>query len=275
MNKLDELIRNLIDSGVAFGKNLLAAILIYFIGRYIIKFINKLVKTALEKRDIDPAIKSFVSSLVNIALTVMLLIAAISALGVETTSFAALIASAGVAIGMALSGNLQNFAGGLMILLFKPYRVGDYIESNGQQGIVKEIQIFHTIILTVDNKMIFLPNSSTSSSTLVNYSKEEFRRVDLVFGVEYGVDFEKVRETIARVYGADSRVLNEAGHELFIGLGELAASSVNITVRAWVKSADYWPVLFNMNEKVYKTLPQEGLHFPFPQVDVHMVDAKG
>ena len=258
MNKLDELIRNLIDSGVAFGKNLLAAILIYFIGRYIIKFINKLVKTALEKRDIDPAIKSFVSSLVNIALTVMLLIAAISALGVETTSFAALIASAGVAIGMALSGNLQNFAGGLMILLFKPYRVGDYIESNGHQGIVKEIQIFHTIILTVDNKMIFLPNSSTSSSTLVNYSKEEFR----------GVDFEKVRETIARVYGADSRVLNDAGHELFIGLGELAASSVNITVRAWVKSADYWGVYFDMQKNIYKTFNEEGINFPFPQITV-------
>ncbi len=268
MNKLDELIRNLIDSGVAFGKNLLAAILIYFIGRYIIKFINKLVKTALEKRDIDPAIKSFVSSLVNIALTVMLLIAAISALGVETTSFAALIASAGVAIGMALSGNLQNFAGGLMILLFKPYRVGDYIESNGHQGIVKEIQIFHTIILTVDNKMIFLPNSSTSSSTLVNYSKEELRRVDLVFGVEYGVDFEKVRETIARVYGADSRVLNDAGHELFIGLGELAASSVNITVRAWVKSADYWGVYFDMQKNIYKTFNEEGIGFPFPQITV-------
>jgi small conductance mechanosensitive channel len=198
----------------------------------------------------------------------MLLIAAISVLGVETTSFAALIASAGFAIGMALSGNLQNFAGGLMILLFKPYRVGDYIESNGQQGIVKEIQIFHTIILTVDNKMIFLPNSSTSSSTLVNYSKEEFRRVDLVFGVEYGVDFEKVRETIARVYGADSRVLNDAGHELFIGLGELAASSVNITVRAWVKSADYWGVYFDMQKNIYKTFNEEGIGFPFPQITV-------
>lgn len=267
MDKLNVLIENLINSGVAFGKNLIAALLIYFIGRYIVKGVTALVSKALDKnQSLDPAIKSFVRSLVNITLTVMLLIAAISALGVETTSFAALIASAGVAIGMALSGNLQNFAGGLMILLFKPYRVGDYIETSGLQGTVREIQIFHTVLLTVDNKTIIIPNSNISNNTLTNFSKQEMRRVDLVFGVEYGVDYEKVKEVIERVYSSDSRVLKDPS--LFIGLNELAASSVNVVVRAWVKSGDYWGVYFDMQKEIYKTFNAEGINFPFPQITV-------
>ena len=260
----------LIGYGTTFGKNLIAAILIFFVGRYVIKLITNLVKKLLDKREtLDPSVKTFVESLVNVTLTVMLLIAAISALGVETTSFAALIASAGVAIGMALSGNLQNFAGGLMILLFKPYKVGDYIEIGGYQGTVKELQMFHTIILTVDNKTIFLPNSSVSSSSLTNYSRQETRMVKLTFGVEYGADFDKVKEVIERVYNADARVLKEPNMSIY--LSELAASSVNIEVRAWVKSSDYWGVYFDMQKEIYRTFNAEGINFPFPQITVYQL----
>ena len=197
----------------------------------------------------------------------VLAFAIISKLGGETTSFAALLASAGVAIGMALSGNLSNFAGGLIILVFKPFKVGDYIEGQNANGTVREIQIFHTILTTVDNKVIYVPNGALSSNAITNYSKQETRRAEWVFGVEYGEDVQRVRTVLQRIIYADKRFLDTPAP--IIVLGSLSASSVDITVRVWVKTADYWNVLYDINEIVYTTFNKEGIGFPFPQLTVH------
>lgn len=267
MDKIETLISQLMTSGVDLGKRLLAAVVIYFIGRYAIKLIKRLMKSVMDRKSFDPAVKTFFESLVSISLTILLLIAVIGTLGIETTSFAALLASAGVAVGMALSGNLQNFAGGLMVLLFKPYKIGDVIETNGKIGSVKEIQIFNTILVTPDNRTIFIPNGSIISGVLENYSHQEIRRVDWSFGVEYGTDYAKVKECVIRTLSADARILKDPA--IFVALGELADSSVNVTVRAWVKSADYWDVFFDINQVIYETFNKEGIEFPFPQLTVH------
>lgn len=185
----------------------------------------------------------------------------------ETTSFAALLASAGVAVGMALSGNLSNFAGGLIILIFKPFKVGDYIDGPGVSGTIKEIQIFHTILSTLDNRMIYVPNGSLSGNAVTNYSKQDKRRVEWVFGVEYGEDVKRVRAVLQRIINADSRILDTPAP--LIVLGSLSASSIDITVRVWVKSVDYWNVLYDINEIVYTTFNEEGIGFPFPQLTLH------
>ncbi|EJX01635.1 small-conductance mechanosensitive channel [gut metagenome] len=265
--KLELVITRLIDFAISAGKDILIAILIYVIGSFIIRQISGLVSKLLEKRNIEVSVQTFLKSLLSILLNMILAFAIISKLGVETTSFAALLASAGVAIGMALSGNLSNFAGGLIILVFKPFRVGDYIDGPGASGTVKEIQIFHTILSTVDNRVIFVPNGLLSSNVVTNYSKQDKRRVDWVFGVEYGEDVDKVRAVLLRLIEADQRILKDPAP--FVVLGNLNASSVDITVRVWVNSADYWSVLFDMNETVYKTFNAEGIGFPFPQLTVH------
>ena len=221
----------------------------------------------LERRRVEPTIQSFLKSFTNILLTILLVITVISALGVNTTSFAALLASAGVAIGMALSGNLQNLAGGIILLLFKPYKIGDYIEAQGVNGVVQEIQIFHTIILTVDNKQIYIPNGALSSGSITNYSAKELRRVDWTVGVEYGTDVEKVRAALMKLIDADNRILKDPAP--FIALRELASSSVDFTVRGWVKGADYWGVFFDMNKQIYEEFNRQGISFPFPQIQVH------
>jgi small conductance mechanosensitive channel len=225
------------------------------------------VSKLLMKRHIDAGIQSFVKSLVNILLTILLIIAVIGKLGVETTSFAALLASAGVAVGMALSGNLQNFAGGLIVLLFRPFKVGDWIESQGVSGTVREIQIFHTILTTADNKVIYIPNGALSSGTVTNYSREDTRRVDWVIGVEYGENYDKVESTVRRILATDSRILNAPAP--FVALHALDASCVNIVIRVWVKSSDYWGVYFDMNKTIYTVFNEEGIGFPFPQLTVH------
>lgn len=267
MEQFNQLWENLITSGISLGKSIIAALVIYFVGRYVVKLINKVVKKMMEKRKLDPAVESFLGSLVNITLTILLIIAVISALGIETTSFAALLASAGVAVGMALSGNLQNFAGGLMILLFKPYKIGDVVETQGKTGLVKEIQIFHTILTTADNKTIFIPNGSISSGVLTNYSDQDLRRVDWSIGIEYGEDYEKTKAAIEELLNADKRVLKTP--EYFIALEQLADSKVNIAIRAWVKSVNYWNVFFDFNKTVYSEFNKKGIGFPFPQITVH------
>ena len=229
--------------------------------------LNRFVGRLMDRRKVDISIKTFVKSLVNILLTILLIISVVGALGVETTSFAALLASAGVAVGMALFGNLQNFAGGLIILVFKPFKVGDYIDGQGASGTVKEIQIFHTILFTVDNRIIYVPNGSLSSNAITNYSKQETRRAEWVFGVEYGEDYERVKAVLERIIAADERILQTPAP--FIGLGSLSASSVDIKVRVWTKTADYWDVMFDMNRIVYATFNKEGIGFPFPQLTVH------
>ena len=226
-----------------------------------------MVARLLAKRHVDASIQSFVKSLVNILLTILLIIAVIGKLGVETTSFAALLASAGVAIGMALSGNLQNFAGGLIVLLLRPYKVGDLIESQGITGTVREIQLFHTILTTGDNKIIYIPNGALSSGTVTNYSREATRRVEWIIGVEYGENFDKVEETTRRIIAEDKRILSDPAP--FVALHALDASSVNVIIRAWVKSEDYWGVYFDMNKTIYSVFNKEGIGFPFPQLTVH------
>lgn len=266
-SKLQILMQQLIDWGVGAGGRIIGAVIIFVVGRFLISFIKKVVSQLLMKRHIDAGIQTFVKSLVNILLTVLLIIAVIGKLGVETTSFAALLASAGVAIGMALSGNLQNFAGGLIVLLFRPFKVGDFIESQGVSGTVREIQIFHTILTTADNKVIYIPNGALSSGTVTNYSREDTRRVDWVIGVEYGENYNKVESTVRRILAADSRILNTP--EPFVALHALDASSVNIVIRVWVNSGDYWGVYFDMNKTIYTVFNEEGIGFPFPQLTVH------
>lgn len=264
---VEQLLSKLLDWGIEVGKDLLGAIIIYVVGRFIIKQVGRLLARILEKRKLEISVQTFLRSLVSILLNLILAFAIVSRLGVETTSFAALLASAGVAIGMALSGNLSNFAGGLIILVFKPFKVGDYIEGQNANGTVREIQIFHTILTTVDNKVIYVPNGALSSNAITNYSKQETRRAEWVFGVEYGEDFEKVKAVLQRIIDADPRILKDPAP--MIALGALSASSVDIKVRAWAKTADYWDVYFDMNKIVYDTFNKEGIGFPFPQLTVH------
>ena len=264
---LEKVIQQIITFSVDAGKSILLAAVIFIAGRFLISVINRLVVQMMERRKIDATIQSFLRSFINILLTILLLISVVSALGVNTTSFAALLASAGVAIGMALSGNLQNLAGGLIILLFKPYKVGDYIDAQGVSGTVKEIQIFHTVLTTPDNKIIYVPNGSLSSGSVTNYSISALRRVDWTIGVEYGTEIEKVRQTALDLIKKDSRILTDPAP--FIALSALADSSVNITIRVWTKNEDYWGVFFDMNQNIYEVFNKEGIAFPFPQVTVH------
>ena len=264
--KLEQALEKLVDFGMDAGKDILIAILIYVIGRFIIKQISALVARILEKRKIETSVQTFLKSLIKILLNMILAFAIIGKLGVEPTSFAALLASAGVAVGMALSGNLSNFAGGLIILIFKPFKVGDYIDGPGVSGTIKEIQIFHTILSTLDNRMIYVPNGSLSGNAVTNYSKQD-KRVEWVFGVEYGEDVKRVRAVLQRIINADSRILDTPAP--LIVLGSLSASSIDITVRVWVKSVDYWNVLYDINEIVYTTFNEEGIGFPFPQLTLH------
>ena len=265
---VNEFIAKALNSCIDLGGRILAALIIFIIGKLIVNWINRLFAKMLEKRKVDASIQSFLKSIVNITLLVLLFLAVIGKLGIELTSFAALLASAGVAIGMALSGNLSNFAGGVIILVFRPYKVGDYIEaSTGASGTVTDIQIFHTVLTTPDNRVVFAPNGAMSGAVVTNYSRKDTRRVDFSFGVEYGTDFELAKSTIMEVISKDSRILKDPAP--FIELGALAESSVNITVRVWVNAADYWGVNFDMNKNVYATFNEKGISFPFPQLTVH------
>ncbi len=262
---LDYIIHGLIS----FGLKLLAALAIYIIGAWIIRKCKRLVMRIFERRKTEKSLASFVINLISITLTVILIVIAISTLGINTTSIAALLASGGVAIGLALSGTLQNFAGGIMILTFKPFKSGDYIEAQGYSGTVDSIDIFNTKLTTPDNKMIMIPNGTLSNGTINNYSKQQFRRVDWILGVEYGTDFEKAKGIIENIISAekDTRILSKPSAP-FIGIESLSASSVDIIVKAWVKTSDYWDVFYDYNARFYTELPQNGINFPFPQMDV-------
>ena len=266
--QINEVISKLIDGGIDLGGRILAALIIFFIGKYLINWANKLFAKMLQNRNVDASIQSFLRSIVNITLLVMLFLAVIGKLGIELTSFAALLASVGVAVGMALSGNLSNFAGGVIILVFRPYKVGDYIEaSTGASGKVTDIQIFHTVLTTSDNKVVFVPNGSMSNAVVTNYNRKETRRLQFTFGVEYGTDFEFAKSVLLEIINKDSRILKDPAP--FIAVSELADSSVNIIVRVWVNSDDYWNVNFDMNKNVYATFNEKGISFPFPQLTIH------
>lgn len=261
MNQMTELV-------VTYGPKLLGALIVWIIGSMIVKWMSKSFSKLLEKRGTDASLKPFLTSMVNVLLKTLLIISVLGMLGVQMTSFIAILGAAGLAIGMALSGTLQNFAGGVVILLFKPFKVGDYLEAQGHSGTVKEIQIFNTILLELDNKTVIIPNGPLSTGSMINYSTEPIRRVDNSFGIAYGDDVEKARKILFKLYKEDQRILTEPAS--FVGLSELADSSVNLTSRVWVKSEDYWDVFFDLNEKTYNAFNNEGINIPFPQLDVHM-----
>ena len=261
---IDMAIRGILDAVVRIA----LAITLFYIGRWIVRRMGSFLSRMFVRRKVDPSLATFLLSMVRVALMFILFIIVISFLGIDTTSFIALFASAGLAVGMALSGTLQNFAGGVLVLLLKPYRVGDYIEAQGQAGTVRAITLFTTLLATPDNKIILLPNGGMSTGIINNYSRETLRRVDWTFGIGYGDDYDRAKSVLSSLLEADPRVLKTP--EYFIALASLGDSSVNITVRAWTKTEDYWGVFFDMNEKVYKTFPSAGLNIPFPQMDVHL-----
>lgn len=258
----------LTTNGLSFCVSLLGALAFLFIGFWVSKLIVKALHKMMVRKNSDPGLISFVSSLANIALKIMIIISVMGMVGIQMTSFIAVLGAAGIAVGMALQGTLSNFASGVMILIFKPYKVDDYIEANGVAGVVKEIQIFNTIITTVDNKTIIVPNGSLATNTLTNYSKQPIRRVDWTVGVSYGTDFNVAKESIMRILNADSRVLKDP--EIFVSITSLSDSSVDIVVRVWVNSPDYWDVYFDFYNTVYAKFNEEGISFPFPQMDVHI-----
>lgn len=264
----EEIIDQMTAMAVLYGPKLIGAILVWIIGGLVISVLNRVVKGALTKAGTDPSLMPFLTGIVNGLLRVMLVITVLGMLGIEMTSFIAILGAAGLAVGLAMSGTLQNFAGGVMILLFKPFKVGDVIEAQGYTGSVSQIQIFNTILKTPDNKTIIIPNGGLSTSSMVNYSTEPKRRVDWTIGVGYGDDLDKARAVIKRLCDEDARILKDP--EVVIAVSALADSSVNFAVRAWVNAPDYWGVYFEMNEKVYKTFGAEGLNIPFPQMDVHI-----
>lgn len=266
---LQQFLDSFIHGALNVSFRILIAILVFYIGRWLIKRLHNIATSILTRRHVDLSLRTFLMSLLNITMMLLLLFVIVNILGITTTSFVALFASAGVAIGMALSGTLQNFAGGVMILLFKPYKVGDFIEAQGQSGTVKEIQIFSTLLTTADNKVIIVPNGGLSTGIINNYSKEQYRRVDWSFGIAYGDSYDKAKKIIHELLAEDTRVNKEPAP--FIALGSLGDSSVNLTVRAWVNASDYWNVFFDMNEKVYKSFHREGINIPFPQMDVHVI----
>lgn len=257
-----------IDIIMTWGPKVIAAIVTLLIGLWIIGIITRGIAKTMQKRDVDPSLRPFLKSLISTVLKVMLFISVIGMVGIEATSFVAVLGAAGLAVGLALQGTLQNFAGGVIILLIKPFKVGDWIDTPNHSGTVHAIQIFHTILKTPDNKTIIIPNGPLANSSLTNYSTEPRRRLDLTVGVGYGDSTEKTRETLMELINADERILKDP--EPFIVVAELADSSVNFTVRLWVEAGDYWPLKFDMNERIYNKFNEVGLNIPFPQMDVHV-----
>lgn len=268
----DVLLKELGSDALQFGLKVLAALAIYFIGAWVIKRIKKLLGNIFERRKTDKAIASFTMSLVSISLTILLIILTVGTLGVNTTSLAAILAAGGMAIGMALSGTVQNFAGGIMLLVFKPFKAGDFIEAQGFSGTVSEVNIVSTKLTTTDNRVIVLPNGSLSSGTINNISQNPIRRLEWKIGVEYGSNIDQARKVILGILNADARVLHgkDAPDEPNVKLSGLLDSSVEIQARCWVRTNDYWDLLWEINELIYKELPKNGIDFPFPQLDVHL-----
>lgn len=273
---VDVLIGDLIDSAVSFGLKVLAAILIYIVGAWLIKKIKRMVGRIFEKKNSEPAIVSFTQSILSIALTILLVIITIGALGIDTTSLAALLAGGGMAIGMAMNGTVQNFAGGIMILVFKPFRSGDYIQVQGLEGTVSEVNIVSTKLTTVDNKCIIIPNGTLSNGTINNFSHNNIRRVDWNIDVEYGSDSELVKKTLMSLIDTDERVLrinSGAPANPFVALSKFNDSSIQFVMRAWVKTEDYWDVCFETNEKIYNELPEKGINFPYQKLDINIMNS--
>lgn len=267
----DQILEMLQTQGVEFGINLVTAIVIFYVGKLAVSIVMRGLHRVMRAREVDKTLETFVGNLVRMALLVFVVIAAISALGIQTASFIAVLGAAGLAVGLALQGSLSNFASGVLIVLFRPYKVGDFIEAAGVSGTVIAVEILTTVFKTGDNKQIIVPNSQIMGDTITNYSANDMRRVDLVIGVSYDDDLDKVRATLEELIAADERILDEPAHK--IAVSELGDSSVNFVVRPWVKTEDYWNVVFDLTEAIKKRFDKEGISFPFPQQDVHLYQA--
>lgn len=264
-----QLVNDMISQALWIGLKILLAIAIYIVGKWITNWIIRLLNRAFERRNVDASLRNFLRSMIKVVMMILVILAAIQTLGINTTSFLAIFASAGLAVGMALSGTLQNFAGGVILLLLRPYRIGDYITAQGQSGTVKNIGLFSTQLSTPDNRIIYVPNSAISTSIVDNYSQPTTRRVDWNISISYGDDVDVARKAILAMLSADKRVLTEPAEPMVV-VAELANSAVILKARAWCANDDYWGLFWDINEKIYKQLPAEGIHFPFPQMDVHI-----
>lgn len=268
-----DLMTELINNLISLGLKILAALVIYLIGAWAIRKVKAIVGRIFERKKTDVAAASFIQSIISIVLTITLIIISIGAVGIDTTSIAALLAGGGMAIGMALNGTVQNFAGGIMLIAFKPFKAGDYIQAQGFEGTVKEVNIVSTKLTTPDNRTIIIPNGALSNGTVNNFSQNQLRRLDWTVSVEYGASVEETKNVLMDMLKRDVRILdttNGAPADPFVALSALSDSSVNFIMRAWVRSSDYWDVNYQMNEKIYEELPKNGIQFPFPQMDVHV-----
>lgn len=255
-------------NGLELGKNIVLALVIFYVGRFVVRTLDKLLRKAMQKQNIDKTLETFVGNLISSVLMIFVIIAAISQIGVQTTSLIALIGAAGLAVGLALQGSLSNFASGVLIVLFRPYKVDDFIEGAGIAGVVEEVQILTTVLRTGDNKRVIVPNSQIMDSVITNYSANDRRRIDMIVGVSYSDDLDKVRKTLEDIVAADTRVLKDPA--CTIAVAELADSSVNFVFRPWVETADYWGVKFDLTEAIKKRFDEAGISIPFPQQDVHL-----
>lgn len=268
-----ELVEEMVTSFIKFGIKVLVALVIYLVGAWLIRKFKHLIAKAFTRRGTDATLTSFIQSLVTAVLWILLIMVMIGTLGINTTSLAALLAAGGMAIGMAMSGTVQNFAGGIMLLAFKPFKAGDYIEAQGYAGTVKEINIVSTKITTMDNKLVILPNGALSNGTINNYSANPVRRIDRTVDVAYGCDAAAVREKLQRIIGAQEKILDGStpgAQDSTVVLSSLKDSSVEFLIRIWVKSSDYFEVSYWLNEAVYTELPEQDISFPFPQLDIHL-----
>jgi len=265
---MENVLNFLSTRGVDIGLNILLAIVIFLVGRWVAGLLKKTTKKVLERQKVDATLVGFVTNLTYVILLIFVILAALNRLGFETTSFVAILAAAGFAVGLALQGGLANFAAGVLMLIFRPFKVGDFIEAAGTSGVVEEIQIFTTQLRTPDNKTIIIPNASITSGNITNYSTKPTRRVDLVVGCGYEDDLTKVKDLLNDIIAKDERILADPAPQ--VAVSELGDSSVNFVMRSWVKSADYWPVYFDLTETVKRRFDEEGLSIPYPQQDVHL-----
>lgn len=262
---------DLLHEAVKLGGKIVAAVLIFIVARWLIRKADVLINRIFEKRGLDSSLNSFIRSILRFVVWIFLVMIIVGVLGIKTTSFLAILASAGFAVGMALSGTLQNFAGGVLILLLKPFRTGDYIVAQGQEGTVKEINLFNTVLITPDNKTIIIPNGGMSTSIVNNVTESGTRRIEWTFTISYGDSFDEARKVLTELLEADKRIMRSPPY--FIALNNLADSAVQIVARAWTETSDFWDVFYDLNEKVYKVFPQHGLTIPFNQLEVNLTTA--
>jgi len=265
--ELNRYIDMAIQYGVEYGIKVIGAIAIFVIGKWVAKKLSGLIKKLMDRGDLDTTLSAFIASLIDILLMVVVVLAAINNLGIDTTSFIAILGAAGLAVGLALQGTFGNIGAGVILILFRPFEVGNFVSVAGESGTVEAITLFNTTLLTPDNKVILIPNSAVAAGNITNFSKKEERRVDFVFGIGYDDDLKLAKATLQEIIDADTRILKDPAS--FIGVGELADSSVNFTVRVWVKAADYWGVHFDTIEKVKLTFDEKGISIPYPQMDIH------